>query len=253
LPSIKANIIHLQEVDSTNQYAFSLVSQDSDLPEGTIILAEEQSSGQGLAGNKWWSEKGLNLTYSIILTPEFLPVDMQFYLSRITCISIVTALQSFLPGLSIKWPNDIYHENKKLGGILIENNIMGGKISHSIVGIGININQTSFPSWIPNPTSLKLICGKEIETACILDLLLQAFFNYYELLQGSSYEDIQKEYVSLLLGYKKSCNFILQDRSQISAIIDGVADSGELILQMEDISKRFFHFKELEYVFPINK
>ena len=121
---------------------------DTKLPEGTLILTEDQTRGRGQMGNKWLTEKGKNLTFSIVLYPSFLRPNQHFYLTQFVSIAIQEVIQELLPdkGIKIKWPNDLYVENRKLAGILIENILSGHRIQSSILGIGLNVNQVQFPT-----------------------------------------------------------------------------------------------------------
>lgn len=142
---IGQNTIYLDKVDSTNDYLRELLSNFKPLAEGTAILAEEQFQGKGQRGSSWVSEPGKNLTTSILLKPYFLPIDQQFALSAAVATAVVMWLKNKTEQqVTVKWPNDIYVDNKKIAGILIENKLKGNKIEASIIGIGININQINF-------------------------------------------------------------------------------------------------------------
>jgi len=161
-------IISLEEVDSTNNYAKLLLSKE-EVKEGTLIRTRFQTTGRGQHQNRWESERDANLTFSLLLHPYVLPADEPFFLSQITALGVVDFLSSSyeLENLSIKWPNDIYWKDKKIGGILIENLLSGQLIAHSILGVGVNINQTVFGGDVPNPVSVKQITGNDhdLETA----------------------------------------------------------------------------------------
>ena len=129
--------------------------KNTEVAEGTVVLAKEQTSGRGQVNNTWESSYGDNLLMSIVLYPEFLHAGNQFLLSKFVSLAIVDFLSYYLENVTIKWPNDIYVGNKKIAGVLIENSLRGAFISSSVVGIGLNVNQTEFSSSIPNPTSLK--------------------------------------------------------------------------------------------------
>src|SRR5687768_14177982 len=134
---IGKNVIELDSIDSTNSYSKELIIKEKPI-EGTIITAREQLSGRGQMGNSWNAEAGKNLTLSIILYPDFLDADKQFYLNIAVCLAVKDFCESVLGDeIKIKWPNDVYHRDKKLGGILIENTIKGSQIASAVVGIGI--------------------------------------------------------------------------------------------------------------------
>jgi BirA family biotin operon repressor/biotin-[acetyl-CoA-carboxylase] ligase len=146
--------IHLPEVDSTNNYLLRQLAQGVDYPDGTVVYTTVQSCGRGQQGNSWESEPGRNLAFSLLLKPTFLPVTMSFALSELTALAIAETLDEYVPGFLIKWPNDIYHDDRKAVGILIENRLSGRTLSHSIVGVGVNLNQRVFRSDAPNPVSV---------------------------------------------------------------------------------------------------
>jgi BirA family biotin operon repressor/biotin-[acetyl-CoA-carboxylase] ligase len=151
---IGQNFFTLKEVDSTNNFLKELLSNSTPLVEGTVIMAENQYAGRGQQHKSWHTEPGKNLTFSILLMPVFLPVEDQFDLTRVVSLGVFDALWPITGNkLKIKWPNDLYYGDNKLGGILIENIIQSGKIKASVIGIGLNINQESFPPYLPNPKS----------------------------------------------------------------------------------------------------
>jgi len=140
------NFVTLKEVDSTNNFLKDLVSNSKPLMEGTVIMAENQFAGRGQQQNGWFTEAGKNLTFSLLLKPHFLDIADQFDMVRVISLGVFDALEPLVgKKLKIKWPNDIYYGDHKLGGILIENLIQAGQIRNSIIGIGINVNQERFP------------------------------------------------------------------------------------------------------------
>ena len=149
---------HLAETDSTNTYLQQL-DADRHLPEGYIAYTDTQRAGRGQRGNSWESQPGKNLTFSLLLRPEHIPANQQFLLSQAVSLAATDVLNRYASGFSIKWPNDIYWEDKKIAGILIENVLSGSTFARSIVGIGLNINQERFISDAPNPVSLFQITG----------------------------------------------------------------------------------------------
>ena len=132
------NIIKKNQISSTNTVAIELLKKE-ELPEGTIIWADEQTKGRGQRGNSWESEPGTNLTISIILFPHFLKAEDQFLLSKVTSLAITDYLANRFNQVTIKWPNDIYVANDKIAGILIENSIIGSSFEYAVIGIGLNI------------------------------------------------------------------------------------------------------------------
>ena len=152
----------VKQLSSTNDYLAQLC-KDNKAKEFYTVLADSQTKGKGQRGNHWESEAGKNLTFSIVLYPTALEVKKHFCLSMLAALSCIEALGAYTDGFSIKWPNDIYWKDKKIGGILIENELEGGYIVQSIIGIGLNINQEVFYSNAPNPVSLKQILDVDID------------------------------------------------------------------------------------------
>lgn len=197
---IGSELIFVKNLPSTNTYAASLL-RDNELTEGTVIHTNHQSSGRGQGGNKWESEDGKNLLISIVLFPSMIIPAEQFFLSMAISLGICDFLDKYTSSVSIKWPNDIYVNNDKIAGILIENSIMGNIIEHTIAGIGINLNQTKFLSDAPNPVSLSNLTGKEYDVSeCLWQLVTDLDKRYKSLLSGETAR-IKAEYFSKL--YRK--------------------------------------------------
>lgn len=184
LETFRYPLIALEETDSTNQYISQLCNNlKEDVAELTTVTAEFQTSGKGQRGNTWEAEKGKNLLFSFVLYPTFLEARRQFILSQMVSLAIKEELSRWSDDITIKWPNDIYWKDKKICGILIENEIAGHHIERSIAGIGININQETFHSDAPNPVSLKQITGREHDRHEILAHILRRVEIYYKGLQ----------------------------------------------------------------------
>jgi BirA family biotin operon repressor/biotin-[acetyl-CoA-carboxylase] ligase len=133
-------IFKMDKAASSNNEAMLLAKQ-KEIPEGTIVWVLNQTKGRGQGNKKWHSNPNENLTFSVLLKPSFLPMEKQFVLSKMVAVAVAKVVSSFCSDTFIKWPNDIYVKNNKIAGILIENSIQGQKMYHSVVGIGININQ----------------------------------------------------------------------------------------------------------------
>ena len=149
-------LIALERTDSTNRYLNELCDTSlQPVAELTTVCADYQTAGKGQRGNSWEAAEGRNLLFSFVLYPTFLEAGRQFILSQVISLSIKEALDGLVEGVSIKWPNDIYWQEKKLCGILIENDLQGRYIGRSVAGVGLNVNQERFLSDAPNPVSLK--------------------------------------------------------------------------------------------------
>lgn len=192
------NFIELPSVDSTNEYAKALLSESSP-EEGTVIAAREQTAGKGQFGKKWESAPGENLTFSVIFYPGFLEAARAHQLHYAVSLALHDFFFARLQlDTRIKWPNDIYHGDKKICGILIENALIKEHLSYSVIGIGINVNQTTFHPDIPNPVSLKQLLGKQFD----LKPLLLEFFPFleerYVQLRAGSAPQLEEQYQALL-------------------------------------------------------
>ncbi|MDR1090524.1 MAG: biotin--[acetyl-CoA-carboxylase] ligase, partial [Prevotella sp.] len=182
-------IIHVKECGSTNN-ALSEINKKKPQEENTILWSDFQSAGKGQRGNKWESEKGKNLLFSILLYPE-IKANEQFIISQVVSLAVAGCLLNYTEDITIKWPNDIYWKEKKICGILVGNVLEGDYIKQSIAGIGININQTLFVSDAPNPVSLKQITGEKYNIFEILDKVRVNILNYNLQLQSGNINSIQ--------------------------------------------------------------
>ena len=239
-------LLQLEETDSTNNYIKQLLSKQ-EIEECSVVIAEKQTSGRGQRGNSWESEPGKNLTFSIVLYPHHIPASRQFALSQIISLGIIDILQKFGPGFSIKWPNDIYWNEKKLVGILIENELTGHTFNTAIVGIGINVNQEFFLSTAPNPISLKQITGKDIDRHTLLSDILNAIIKRYYHYEENNDKTLNDNYMKFLFR-NNGTYFFKTDNERFKASIKGIENDGHLILETENGEERKYAFKEVSYV-----
>ncbi len=240
------NIIELDSIDSTNNFAKNLLT-NSHPAEGTVVVAREQFAGRGQMGNTWSSEAGQNLTISLIVYPDFLDADKQFFLNMAVALAIKDFCE-FATGdeIKIKWPNDIYYLDKKLGGVLIENTISNGRISSSVVGIGINVNQVEFDPELPNPVSLKLIKQGDYNVSDLVEQLCSYFEKYYLQLRQLHFNFLDKGYTEALYRYQQTHEF-KKGEQILKGEINGVTKEGKLILHSNGKELRF-GFKEVEFI-----
>ena len=240
-------IVKLNAINSTNTYLKQL-AKDVEIGNWTIVTAESQTQGRGQVDTKWESEHSKNLLCSLLIKFERLEVKEQFYLNCAISLGIYNTLKRYeLPELKIKWPNDIMSDNKKLGGILIENSLKNKKIYRSIVGIGLNINQEIFPEYLPNATSLKKIFKSNFDRNTILDELIVSIKEQIELLNQNKFELLHKNYDEAL--YKIHVSHIFESKNQkfLGEII-GVNKKGELKVLIDNNSLRTFAFKEIKFI-----
>lgn len=244
--SFPVPLIHIEETDSTNHYLNDLCSRQ-DISELTTVVAGFQTSGRGQRGNSWESEKDKNLLFSFVLYPTFLEARRQFLLSQIISLSIKEELDTHVSDIFIKWPNDIYRGEKKICGMLIENDLVGMHISQSIAGVGININQEAFFSSAPNPVSLKQITGRTYELSRILAGVMQRITEYYSLLQKGEHASIARRYQRALFRKEGLHKYSDADGEFLARIIEVKAD-GHLVLQDDTDKIRQYVFKEVQYI-----
>ena len=208
---IGKKIISLPDCESTNSL-MATMSQNSVLDEGTVIIAENQTKGRGQAGNKWISQPGVNLTFSVLLRPVFLEPTQQFYLNMAIGLALCHAISNSVHHkVWLKWPNDVMVDDKKVCGILIENQIQGQVLSQSVAGIGVNVNQTAF-EW-PHATSMKLLLGIDLDKTKIFETILIRIEAYYNLLVKKKLEALKTEYYSVLYWKGEQHRFESNDNS----------------------------------------
>ena len=239
-------LIHISETNSTNNYLQTYCAREK-AEELTTVVADFQTSGRGQRGNSWESAPFKNLLFSFVLFPEFLEARRQFLISQIVSLAIKEELDTYTDDVSIKWPNDIYWKEKKICGILIENDLMGRNISQSVAGIGININQEAFHSPAPNPVSLYQITGKQSDIFEVLkNIMLRVQFYYNQLKKGDTSSIITQYEKSLFR--KEGIHRYKDANGEFLARIVCVEPEGRLILEDERQTKRGYMFKEVEYL-----
>jgi BirA family biotin operon repressor/biotin-[acetyl-CoA-carboxylase] ligase len=244
--TIGSNILFYESIESTNITALALL-REKELPEGTVIQAAFQSSGKGQAGNSWKSEKGQNLLFSVVLYPGSVSPGEQFIISMAISLGICDFTDIYFNGTTIKWPNDIYVNNEKIAGILIENSIMGDSIESSVAGIGFNINQDKFDPETRNPTSLKTITGRIHDTGkCLKEILACLDKRYKQLLYGDR-EQIRDEYISHL--YRAGEWYTYRTAGiRFEGKITDILPSGSIRIEARDGNLREFSFKEVDFI-----
>ena len=227
--SFNPRIIKLETVSSTNAYLKKL-QREKKLVHGTLVIADKQTAGKGRGKNTWESEKGKNLTFSFVIYPELLKAKQAFYISKCVSLGIAAFIKNYTDEVTIKWPNDIYVGKKKIAGILIENSIAGDTIASSLIGIGININQTYFRSKAPNPVSLKQLTGINLDLQNSLDVLIMSISEYLSILEKGEHKKINALYTAALYRFQEMSNYKIQDKKE-KAKITGVDEHGRLQLE----------------------
>jgi BirA family transcriptional regulator, biotin operon repressor / biotin---[acetyl-CoA-carboxylase] ligase len=242
--------IHLPEVDSTNAYLWEWVAKNSPI-EGTVVWADAQTAGRGQVGSSWSSEIKKNLTASFLLLPKWLTAREQFGLSQAVALAICDTL--LWAGVSdadlrIKWSNDIFVGGKKIAGVLIENALRGQYLAHSIVGIGLNVNQETFAPELSGATSLKNILKKDTDLTQLLSQL-STFLEYrYLYLKNKGRDEINNQYVARLYQIGQIANYqIAATQEIVSATLQGVSTEGKLALFYAE-KVHFFDIKEIKFL-----
>lgn len=233
--------IRLDSVDSTNKFAKDLLSKTTPI-EGTVIRTDRQFAGRGQFGSNWASDEGKNITISVILFPKFLLAVQQFYLSMAVSLSVLEIIKSNIKDkvVTIKWPNDIYVNSKKIAGILIENTLNGIYLKESVIGIGINVNQEYFSSELPNPTSIFLETKQKFDLDKIVLQLSSSLERHYNSLNAAKPMDMMIEYQNNLYRKGQLSNFkIIENGEIVQGVIQGIEENGLLVLIINDLIHKF--------------
>ncbi len=243
-------LLRYNSLDSTNLEAQRMLSETPKLIEGTVIVADNQTAGKGQRGNQWASPSGQNMLSSFILYPKHYQPKQQFNLNIIASLAILDLLQDLgINGACVKWPNDIYIGKKKVAGILIQNNLANQHIVSTIIGIGLNVNQTQFDASLPNPTSIKshLSVKEDLDLEYILDRV--CYFLEKRYLQSKSKlgsQHLRLDYTNQMFRINEVASYMIDERAQ-AGIIEGIDEMGKLILRMEE-HLRVFDFQELRFL-----
>ena len=244
-------VVHIEETDSTNRWLKhrdgSFVRSDAvDLTKEPslcyVVVADYQTAGKGCGTNSWESERGKNLTFSMLIHPDGMPANHQFRITEIISVALCEVLQPYIYNkVEIKWPNDIYVDDQKICGILIENRLQGQAIKDCIIGIGLNVNQAVFRSDAPNPVSLCQLLGHEVDRAQLLKAFLQQFD---EMRQR---ETVGADYRDRL--YRREGWHTYEDaQGRFEARLTGVSEDGHLLLEDRQGRLRTYAFKEVQFI-----
>jgi BirA family transcriptional regulator, biotin operon repressor / biotin---[acetyl-CoA-carboxylase] ligase len=224
-------IIQVPTCASTNTLALELLYKN-EATEGTVVITREQT--------------GQNITLSVVLLPRFLAVHQQFYLNMAFSLAALDFARPFLPGApSVKWPNDLYYEDHKWGGILMENGVSGSRLQHTVLGMGINVNQAQFQS--PQATSFARITGRHFELHDLIGLLLQHIEKRYLELRTLNFAKLRHDYLLHLYRYQGKALYEVGGE-KVSGQILGVDETGRLSVQIDE-QVRYFGFKEIAFLF----
>ena len=247
-------VVHIEETDSTNHWLRNNPSLFGNNPalfddkdrllrkDCLVVVAEFQTAGKGCGTNSWESERGKNLTFSMLIHPEEIPANEQFYITEVASVALCETLEHYLSDkVEIKLPNDIYVGDKKICGMLIENRLQGSTIKDSIIGIGLNVNQREFLSDAPNPVSLHQLLGHETDREALLKTFLDAFDNAYNSKTTCS------TYKEML--YRKGKHCLYEDKTgRFTATLTDVMPDGRLLLVDQERRERIYAFKEVQFI-----
>nr|WP_294948253.1 biotin--[acetyl-CoA-carboxylase] ligase [uncultured Mucilaginibacter sp.] len=237
----------LKEVDSTNNYLKNILSNSKPVLEGTVIMAEAQYAGRGQHKNTWHAQPGKNLTFSLLLNPTFIAPTQQFDLTRAVSLGVYDALHPLLgDALKIKWPNDIYFRDRKLGGMLIENMIQGGQMRNAVIGIGLNINQDNYPESAGNAISVKQILQRDYELKDILSQICNHIEGWYLKLKAGKTVDVRNAYQSRLYRLNEEAVYA-SNNLPFRGSIKGVTEPGLLMVE-RDGNIELYNLKEIAFL-----
>lgn len=235
-------IYRIAETTSTNDLA-----REERYAHGDVIRAERQTAGRGQRGHTWTSPEGVNLLFSVVLCPTFLPVGEQFRLSQTVALALADTFAACGIDVRIKWTNDIYVGDRKLAGILIEHRLSGGRLARTAVGVGINVNQTAFDPALPNPTSMALEAGCTFDRDEVLDRFHAALMRRYGALEAGGAVRLAEEYRRRMYRLDEPQAFRLPDGSRFTGVIRGVRPEGALQVEHPGGTVRDYLFREIEF------
>ena len=246
---IGKNCLKLNKVSSTNDWLMSSISNQK-FYEGTVVVASEQTNGKGQRGSQWFSQKYKSLTFSVLLKPSFLLPIYAFDLSICVALALTDSLNKLRSGFKIKWPNDIYFEDKKIAGVLIENQINRSVYQNAIVGIGLNVNQSHFDD-LSNAISLKQIIGLEFPLEKVMEHICESLEARYLMLRSGLFKDLKTAYMSNLYGLNQLQSF-MANNIKLNGKIINVLRNGHLQIELIDGEIRDYDIKKIKFLSKIN-
>lgn len=237
---------HFDEIDSTNAY-LQRKHSEADI-RNWVVSANEQTAGKGMGSNSWESEAGKNLTFSLAVDMSFLPAEKQFLLSKAVPLGIIDVLDNILPNekLSIKWPNDIIYENRKLAGILINSTIKANMMDVSIIGIGLNVNQMQFKDWPTHPISLKQITSETYDLQPLLEQIVEHILIKVKLLNDTP-AVIEQDYLKRLFRYCTWADYEVEGKI-VRLFMTGIDKFGRLQLLDEQQKMFCYEIKQIRFL-----
>jgi BirA family biotin operon repressor/biotin-[acetyl-CoA-carboxylase] ligase len=236
---MRSRWIKHDSLTSTSSFISDLLKHQA-LEEGTVVITDYQDAGRGLGEHSWQSNRGENLLMSLLLYPAFLSASRQFHLSRVASLALCDALETLGIDAEIKWPNDILTVKGKIAGILIEHSVTAGTISRTIVGLGLNLNQTVFPPFQVPASSLRLETGQLVNVSDVGELVETCLMRRYHELKEGLTEQLEKEYLELL--FKAGIPSAFESGEDVfTGTIKGVNDFGELMVEHKGEIRTYGH------------
>jgi len=239
-------LIRKEEAGSTNMVLGDMINNGL-LNTDTVLITDYQALGKGQGQNMWHSRKGMNILLSWFIRPAFLSASDQFMISKLVSLALIDHLERYLGNIYIKWPNDILVGTRKIAGILIEHSLMMDRITHSIIGIGLNVNQDAFPSYPVTPTSLYMETGRQTDLEKQLRQLMKALYKRYEQLRHGDKKGIDEAYLEHLFRYRKPSLFASGD-TLFEGTIRGVNEYGQLLVDVSG-ETGIYNFQEIQLIF----
>ena len=241
------HIIKLNAIDSTNSYLKKL-AKETPLESYTAVVAKHQTKGRGQLGTAWLSEDDKNLTFSLIIHFEAFNIEQQFYLSMAVSLGVLDVVKKYVKiPLMVKWPNDILAGKDKVAGILIENLLRGNLIKYSVVGIGLNVNQTEFPNNLGSVSSLKRITGNNYQLDDLMKAIIKSIEHYVDYIENSDFKKLKELYIVSLYNYKKPVMFEEKEGVTFLGKIVDISEEGKLVVELENETTRNFNLKEIKF------
>ena len=241
-------IIKLSAIGSTNTFLRQISSAEP-IEDYTVVVAEHQTDGRGQMGADWIVQGGKNLTFSVFKEVSFLPLENHFFISIAVSLSVISVLNRLkILKTYIKWPNDILAENKKVCGILIENVIKNNKLTASIIGIGLNVNQAEFAN-LPKASSLLKLKGKSFSVEEILHQIIEELQHNFKKLRNKEFSSLKEAYENQLFRKGKPSTFKDSQENLFSGYIQGVSKDGNLRVLLEDDIVLEYDLKEIQLLY----
>jgi len=240
---MRYTLIHLPVTDSTNSYLLRRIA-GKDKPGELFVRADYQESGKGRGEHTWFSSPGKNLLFSWLAFPAFLSASEQFRMSKAVALALAGVLDKYIEGVKLKWPNDLIAGNRKIGGILIESSLTADRINYMVSGIGLNINEDSFPEFPFPATSLYLETGRVFDLAGIFRLITEGLYSWYDLLQSEEGEKVDEQYLQRLYRINEESLFETKEE-QFRARLTGVDAYGQAVIEMADGKTEIYAYGDL--------